>query len=58
MHLDQRALLLLGNALFVVLSEDRLGGNAICADTKWAGLCGDILREDFDAGLRRGVRDR
>jgi hypothetical protein len=56
-HVDQRPLLLLEDAFLVSLGEDGFRGDAVGANAERTDLCGEVLREDFDAGLGGCVRD-
>ena len=53
-HIDERRLLRLGDALGVGLGEDRLRGDAVDPDASWANLGGEVLRHD--GYLTRGGR--
>ena len=58
MGFDECVFLLIRYLLFVPLRENCLGRNAICPNAVWASLCGEVLREQLNACLCRGIWDR
>src|ERR1700729_988850 len=58
MQIAQRLLLSGRYARFVALGEDCFRRDAVNPDAEWAGLRGNVLRENFYAGFSGRVGDR
>src|SRR5262249_52284297 len=56
MLVSRGSLLSFRNALLISVCEDCLGGDAIHANSVGPNLCGNILSQDLDSGLGRGIR--
>ncbi len=55
---DERSCTSFGIIGEVALGQDRLGRDAVRSNSGGTGLRGDILRQQLEARLRRGIRDR